>query len=473
MGVGLELLGKHVRCPHCKQVVLAPSSSGTAPPKAPPPRARPFGSHDYPTPVSPPPKSPEPVYNFPQKEMADSILSEPNESEDEVFGSHSSAKKVPVPQLPDPPKDALTEVSPSSPSRQRPPLEQTAALPNLDPAIQPTPAPHQPATPPLPKPVPVQPAPPAGVNPWAALDIAAANPAPVDPAPLSLPPPATQTKPQPPPSPAPEPKPARERRSPMASGTGVSWTLLLIVLGYALLATVLAVYGLFIKTGEKLPADHPLSTIPDTFGEFEPTTRKKVTQYKFPVDGELPAHLKAKLGGKVEVGQLVIEPVQIEARPLKVITESKTGKREVELPRAMVMQLRVKNTSPDMAIFPMDPAFTRQASRDDRHPATRLIVGKRPFYGGAIEWPVSANITRKYELQQADDTTPLKPGETRDYVVFSDADPAIVSAVQEATEPMLWRVQLRRGFIEFRGKDVPVTAIIGIEFFRGQVQNLQ
>ena len=33
-------------------------------------------------------------------------------------------------------------------------------------------------------------------------------------------------------------------------------------------------------------------------------------------------------------------------------------------------------------------------------------------------------------------------------------------------------MQVRRGSIEFKGKDVPVTAIIGVEFIPSQIQNL-
>src|SRR5205814_3626291 len=113
----------------------------------------------------------------------------------------------------------------------------------------------------------------------------------------------------------PEPQPTRAARGP-AVGSSPSRVVLFAVVGYALVVTLLAVYGLFLKPAgtEKLPADHPLSTIPDTFGEFDPASRKKVTQYKFPVDGELPPQLKAGLGGKIELGQLTIEPVRVEAR---------------------------------------------------------------------------------------------------------------------------------------------------------------
>src|SRR5205823_1660105 len=120
---------------------------------------------------------------------------------------------------------------------------------------------------------------------------------------------------------------------------------------YALIMTLLAVYGLFFKSGEKLDPGHPLSTIPDNFGEFPATERKKVSQFKN-LDGELPANLKAALGGKIEVGQLEITPMQVEKRRLEIVTEGKATERltRTSSQAALVLQLRVKNTSLDTQI---------------------------------------------------------------------------------------------------------------------------
>ena len=78
--------------------------------------------------------------------------------------------------------------------------------------------------------------------------------------------------------------------------------------GYAVLMTALAVYGLFFKVGS-LPPEHPLSTIPDTFGEHAPASRKKVSQYHFKTDGELPANLRAELGREGQAFRGGREPV--------------------------------------------------------------------------------------------------------------------------------------------------------------------
>ncbi|HEV3383565.1 MAG TPA: hypothetical protein VG097_02055 [Gemmata sp.] len=422
----------------------------------------------------------EPMFNFPQKrESAESILSEPGESEDDVFGS-SGGNKIPIPTLP--------EILPSPPPPAQLPAAayaQPVPVPVLiPPPIAPVPVAQASANPfafemeqpsppvpaiPQPRPVAPQPVP------------VAAQARPVAPQPVPIPhsiPKPVAASPEPIeelPEEEPVPKPARagrNRSAPKAS-SGISKGAFFAVVGYAVLVTLAAIYGLFIKSGEKLNPDHPLSTIPDSFGEFDPASRKKVSQYRFPVDGELPLNQKALLGGKIEIGQLEIEPLKVEIRPLKVITEGQREKRDETRRDSLVMQLRIKNTSSDLSIFPMDPALTRKARPDDKlQLGTRLVVGgKQTFYGGGIEWPVPVNVKRKYEEQQEKDNTPLKPGETREYVVFTDSDQQIIKTVKEFNDTILWRVQVRRGLIEFNGKDIPVTAIIGVEFKSADVKS--
>jgi hypothetical protein len=337
----------------------------------------------------------------------------------------------------------------------------------------PAPAPPRPATP-----VPAAPAP-GDANPFADLGAAPAPvPVPVPPKaprhaePEDLPPEEPPRKPRKTESAEkreeaePAPRTGRDRRQ-----TGGSPIALILVAGYALVMTGLAVYGLFFKSSDKLDTGHPLSTIPDNFGEFDPVSRKKVTQYKFPVDGELPAAQRAGLGGKIAIGQLEVQPVKIEKRRLVIETEGAKGGEQLRqfTNPALVLTVSIRNTG-DLSIFPMDPAFTRRASGIDK-PITRLVVGGKTFAGGFIEWPLDPDrIKRKIEVQQANDSIPLKPGETREYVVFTDAKPEIVNAVEAAKESIQWRVQVRRGLIDFKGKEIPVTAIIGVDFKPSEVK---
>jgi hypothetical protein len=411
------------------------------------------------------------MFNFPQqREAADSILSEPGESEDDVFGSHGS-NKLPIPKLPE-----IPPVPPPPVQAPTPVYLQPAPVPvMLPPQMAPAPAvsvqanpfafendspPEPPPPPPKPRPASARPAP------------AASQPVAIPVQPQGLLVAATQEPIEELPEEEAAPKPKKKKKksdsaAPVASSV-ILKVALLCVAGYAAVMTLVAIYGLFFKSGEKLDPGHPLSTIPDSFGEFDPVSRKKVSQYKFPVDGKLPETQVAGLGGKIEIGQLAIEPVKIESRKLNVIIEnSREKKTDTSLARrgeSLVMQLRITNTSNEFPIFPMDPALTRKARVDDEKPATRLIVGNQTFYGGAIVWPFPSNLTRRYEEQQEKDNIPLKPGETREYVVFTDSEQKILKAVKDSNDPLLWRVQVRRGLIEFKGKDVPVTAIIGVEF---------
>ena len=271
-------------------------------------------------------------------------------------------------------------------------------------------------------------------------------------------------------------KPARGGRSraaPAPARGGSFKTLVFILVPYAAVMTALAVYGLFFKSSEKLDPGHPLSTIPDNFGEFDPATRKKVSQLKVDADAPLPGSLRVGLGKTIGIGQLEIEPVAVESRTLAIVQESKVAgqsARNATSNPALVLHLRVKNTSSDLAFCPLDPAFNRRTGVDKI--GTQIVVGKQTFRGGPIGWPFTTHLKRVYEEKQEPDATPLKPGETRDYVVCSDTDSRIRKAVRDSTDTILWRVQLRRGLIDFKGKEVPVTAIIGVEFKAADVKNL-
>lgn len=559
MGVPADLLGKQVRCPHCKQVVLAPATVGPAPAPVPVPVAPPPPPVPVPVPVTqpaavqappvpvpapvpvvppapplqpvlivspPPPAAPAPVpapapqpdadlpvFNIPtRKEGADSILSAPDESDDEVFGSHPGARLRTVPPIdlrePDPPAPAPAPLP--APTSQVPTTELSNPFGDLEPVSLPDvfakPEPPRPAPAPIPVPAPApvvvqqpQPVPvPVEVqdgNPFGDFESAAA--APVAPAPVE---PKTAPKAEDrddrddrddddrprkkkkkrdreerddrDDEPEEQEKPSRSKRAAATPG-GKSNVLLYVVIGWAVIATGLAVYGLFIKSGDAAPPGHPLSTVPDNFGEFKPGERQKVSQYKFKVDGELPAEQRAALGGKIEVGGLEIEPIEVKRRRLAVVTEPATGPTtETAFGTALVLKLKIKNVS-DYVLFPMDPAFTRKANPPAKdEPITRLVLNKDKFFsGGHINWPNDpSKVKKRYEQQQKNDYEPLPPGESREYVVFTEARPEIVQAAVNAKEALQWRVQVRRAPVMYRGKEAPVTAIIGVDFKASEIQ---
>ncbi len=460
MGVGPDLLGRQVRCPHCKQAVTAPRpDAAPAPgPSASDSSASPSKSDLTPTVYT----QDLPVIQFPGREGAESIFGEPED--DEVFSS-SAGTRIAIPEFPPESPQASTATGASSPPA---PVYAAAPLP----AIQPVPAPiPDPATSPiqtLSAPVAAQ------ADVWAEMSAAPVNEPAAAPSGSGV-----ELS-----APAKEPRSGRSKAgdSSRRGGSGTALAAnprlksllvvaLLILVPYSLLMTALAAYGLAFRPG--IPDEHPLSTIPDDFGEFPAADRKKVSKRHFSVHGELPPELKVAIGTKLAIGVLEIEPAKIEVRPLTLLVKS--GSRTTPEPRstpALVLTLRIHNRSADLWMHPMDPAFTRKARGSDQ-PATGLEIGAQKFWGGAIDWPLSnPRLDRVYEKAQETDAVPLGPGETRDYVVFTDTDSAVLQAVEGASVPMLWRVQVRRGLIKYRGEEVPVTAIIGVEFQRNDVNGL-
>jgi hypothetical protein len=241
---------------------------------------------------------------------------------------------------------------------------------------------------------------------------------------------------------------------------------------YAIVMTVLAGYGWFFRTPAPAPAIHPLSTIPDSFGEFDPANRKKVSQLNVDFDAPLPPALRTGLGQVIEIGQLQVLPTRVEKRRLQIVTERRQGvgtyKHSTTF-EAIVLHLQITNTSADIPIYPLDPAFTRSATSKDK-PATRLSIGKSVLYGGAIAWPFANGTKRQYEEAQASDYEPLNPGATREYVVFTNEDAELARVLQTTTEALLWRVQLRRGTVDWKGKEVPVSAVIGVDLTANQIE---
>ena len=232
--------------------------------------------------------SDEPIFTFERKqEAADSILSEGHDSEDEVFSSQTSSK-INVPTLPDahqklrPPSGQPDSGSPilDLPPSEVPTLELRKPV-----DIVPPPAPSGtlllPPTEPMPS-VPAVPTPAPQANPFAfdpsgTHSTLAERPATL-PESVPIPIPIEESSGE-----VAERRTARGSRERDAAETGGKFkTLALVLAAYSLVVTALAVYGLFFKPTEKLDPGHPLSTIPDNFGEFDPATRKKVSQSKVP-----------------------------------------------------------------------------------------------------------------------------------------------------------------------------------------------
>jgi hypothetical protein len=553
MGIAVEMAGRKVRCPHCKQVVQAPplepprvkvtpplpppkptpapieeskedsalhASSGTMPvvsimdsvvsPKEPADSSEVVGK-----PPEMPPKAEVKEelteFTFASRggEAADSILSDPDESEDEVFSSTMATRLI-IPDLPPLPKLTPTVVA-QAPPRVEPEPDATnpfefpsSDLPPLPPpppgelsqianlssplsdellssesgSIEVSPTTNPSMKPVAPELIPVttqlsafsQPV--VESNSWQGFETASAE--------VKSPELAVVAIPHEPEKRSYGTRSREESPEPSTSG-GKFKILFFVVSAYAAIATLVAIYAFFFAKPNIDPG-HPLSTMPDNWGDFPPAERKKIGQGPLRADGDLPPQLRVAMGQKLTVGQLEIEPIQVELRKLNLKMRSQAGDVSSPYPGepdspALVLKLRLKNTSDDVSFCPIDPAFTRKEVKNDPIPLTGLMLPGRSFWGGPVPWPMSRDnfvnksVGRICEDDQVADSQPLLPGQTREYIVFSSKNPDLIRAVRASKDTIEWRLQLRRGLIELNGHDVPVTALIGVDFQAADIKN--
>ena len=428
MAVSTNLLGRNVRCPHCKQVVQAPATAGeplaTTPVPPAPPRA----------PAPPPPPREVPTFNIPKpQEPHESIFGERHD--EDVFGSEPQKPTMPDPT---PPTDQIN-------------------LPLAGP-------PQRPYVPPL-------------------NDETIALPTPPSQNLLDFGPVAESARPAPEPPPAPpEVRPEKDRGIALrprsakveAGSGGFAW----ILLSYAALVTIIACFFGYKYFAHGDQAEHPFKAIPDVFGQYEKAARKQ-TSFNGQPDPKLdvPVDLRVKLGNELRVGDLSVKPLSIDRTVLHCVTEYEVAEnkdREVP-PETLVLKLRVKNLSADTAFYPNDPAFNRAADHHNS-PYTALQFRNEFFYG-TFKWPPAAGTKREYVVGHEQDAAPLPPGGERDTFINVAPKQKVMEAIRNLPkeQSLLWRVQLRRGMVHYadesgREGDFSATAVIGVEFQRDQIK---
>jgi hypothetical protein len=279
----------------------------------------------------------------------------------------------------------------------------------------------------------------------------------------------------------PPPVPRPPARPP---GGGLLMAIVLIFLvPYSIFATAAAIYFYYIKQN----APSPLENLPDFPAENPGVTRKSQSFVypRVPPDRNLPAKLRVPLGSSIRVGDLEVMPVKVEQRPVEFHSEDKGVRPSPSRADALVLTLRLRNVSADERFVPTDPAFIRLWRQghdpDTSKPYTLLEVGAKRFYGGACKWaPRPANLPgrrfegdpREYIRGQENLNTVLEPGGQTETVVSTDPDnPDVVKAVRRFPGTLLWRVQVRRGLVKVRDRQVSATAVIGVEFTAHDIAN--
>lgn len=426
MAVGRENLGQQVRCPHCQQVVHAPTSESPAPAPAPP---SPFGNLDE----------------------HEDIFTQKRDTDDVLFGRAEGPRlEIPRDPEPSPPTVGFNGLSASNL-----PLETVApeAAPAPGPVSDPAPLANEPETV-------------APEQPWSpASDGAAANQGEA-------------------PSYVPSPSRSRERKE-----SFVSPAFLLLVFAptvlWALGATGIAfwLYGKAIEL-RNVPEKSPFDEMIDD-GDFPGVKAKDKAKVRTKMDttekfatSPLPERLQTTIDQPITVGDLRITPRGVFRRPVEIVVDgSKPAECRFD---SLVLELKFENLNSEYAFAPLDTYFDRQYKGIGRPPLTLLQAGDKTLYGGSHEWyPIYSPGDRRWKPRQRPlerkkaDSVALQPGETVESYVCTDgwnektADFLFGNKdkkVAPYSGPMLWRVHVRRGPHEHRGRMLSATAVIGVAF---------
>jgi hypothetical protein len=259
------------------------------------------------------------------------------------------------------------------------------------------------------------------------------------------------------------------------------------VLLWAICATAIG-FWLYAELLSANRRSDPFEAIPDTDGDSPgvqkpgtkrtrgvlQTNRRIVTQ-------PLPEYLKIPLGKPIRIGAVEVTPTKVMRRRMSIVSE---GYRPEPLETdSLVLYLKLKNLADDYAFVPLDNFFDRQwKGGASPPPYTLLEAGKEIFFGGPAPW-VSPIQSRQKEVRREwvqgrknIDRAGVQPGEEEESFVCTDGSDAKVARHLFGVDargqrvkapyrgPLLWRVHVRRGLMSWRGKKVPATAVIGVEF---------
>jgi hypothetical protein len=433
MAVAADFLGQQVRCPHCQQVVVAPS---------PAPAPAPFSLEPGAPQVLPPgpagPGPDEPLFKSLSTGDAEDIFSNPASSDD-LFG-RADAPRLEMPHEPAP-APAPAPGTPTEELSYTAPADGSGALP-----VESTFLTNQA---------------PEGV-------LAGVGTALTD-TPVSAP----ETEAVLPSAPLRRPRPS--------SGGGAFLPLVFIPLClYAILATV-AVVLLLMRQQQEQPSI--FDRMPDINGDH-PGVKKTGALIQFDkrrATGKLPEHLITDLGEPLTVGDLEVTPLRVERKRV-AIRVAGFDKAERCAADSLVLTLKLRNLAGDYRFTPLDNFFDRRWQEQGTPPLTILQVGDHFCFGGPAEWFPRGDARHRREwVEGRKDTDPegLGPGKEMTSFVCTDGGKESPSACarllfglnEEGKQvkapyqgPLLWRVHVRRGLVSWRGKQVPATAVIGVRF---------
>ncbi|MBX9681309.1 MAG: hypothetical protein K2X38_21340 [Gemmataceae bacterium] len=159
-------------------------------------------------------------------------------------------------------------------------------------------------------------------------------------------------------------------------------------------------------------------------------------------DAPLPAKNIVAINDSITIGEVSVTPAKV--------TMSPEGN--------LILTLRIKNVSTETRFTPISDSFLKASETRDK-PYTYLEGNSGGnLVGGYLE------VKR---IKGGDDEGNLGPSDEAFFRVTTTDRPddrLMAKKIADRTEPVVWRVQVRRGFVNFRGRPVSATAVIGVRF---------
>jgi len=274
------------------------------------------------------------------------------------------------------------------------------------------------------------------------------------------------------------------RKRPVASKSMAMPIIFFSLLSYSVMATAILILVLVrMKTAGPL---HPLEYIPDVDGDNPGAKRTKI---RFNHDKEttqtiVPSHLRTKIGLAIRVGELEVTPLAVEKATVSVLV-SGFSKAEPCKGDSLVLRLKLKNVSSDQTFSPLDYYFNRKWKEKSKNsyppPFTFVQFGtekpEKSFFGGPANWlPLALAGSKKSQspretVEDENLDKILEPGDEMTAFLCTDGDDSSAQEILNHQGPMLWRLQVRRGLVPVGAKEIPATAVIGVEFGAIDVKN--
>jgi hypothetical protein len=372
-----------------------------------------------------PPEPPVPEFRVPTRAEQESIFTPQEESVDDLFGA-DAGPRLEMPAVP------ALEVEP---------------LPGPTEASEEPPLPEAPSAP-LPAPPEVLPPAPLSLTPEPGPDLAAFLPPAED----------AVHRPAAPPEPPPEmPTPAPPRRPQRQSVLGP--LLLIFLIPYSLVATAAIAWLIYQQRQVSTPAFDPLERLPEPKDPINhkaaPDGPRRIKhEERVKHDSPLPDKLTTSLKAPLTVGDIEVTPLAVERTPLG----------------ELLLTLKLKNVSRNVAFDPLPDMFVRYAVRglNDVKPYTYVALGPDPgqrIYGAYLD-----RLKKPGPKGRGRSDNVLRPGEAMVVRLGTDSRyKPLVDRLDRPRGPILWRIQLRRGFVQVHGKDVSATAVVGVRIDPGDI----